>query len=181
MARWRVGAGLALLLWVTSCSTVRVVRQEAADSFALAAYITFDFYGEDQVLSDSLSQEDHRNMEVLKKEVAQQLTRRGLTRNPQAPDLLVNLGMVVKEKDQTRETTFGRDAPYYMGQRRYTWKSQEVKVGEYKEGTISLHLVDRSKNELVWQGEVEAILPKKQTSAEERIKEGVDALFKKIK
>jgi hypothetical protein len=176
-----MGAGLALLLWVASCSTVRVIRQEAADSFALGAYRTFDFYAEDQVLADSLSQEDYRNMEVLKEEVAQQLANRGLTKNPQSPDLLVNLGMVVKEKDQTRETTFGRDAPYYMGQRRYTWKSQEVKVGEYKEGTISLHLVDRSQNELVWQGEVEAILPKKSTTVEERIKEGVDVLFKKIK
>ena len=174
-------AWLIVLFLLAGCQSVRVVKQEAAENFALQAYKTFDFYSEDREPKDTLSQGYRQDIAFLKKEVEQQLTARGLLRNAQAPDLLVNLGIVVVEKDQTRETTFGRDAPFYMGQRRYSWKSQEVKVGEYKEGTISLHLVDRSKNELVWQGEAETVIPKKVTASQDHIRGGVKALFKKIK
>lgn len=172
---------LGLLFLGVACQSVRVVKQEAAEQFSLASYKTFDFYPEDNGAKDTLSQESILDMKILKKEVEQHLTARGLVKSPQEPDVWVNLGMVIVEKDQTRETIFGRDAPYYLGQRRYSWKSQEVKVGQYKEGTISLHLVDRRNNELGWQGEAETVIPKKPASSEERIKEGVAALFKRIK
>ena len=32
---------------------------------------------------------------------------------------------------------------------RYTWRSREVEVGRYREGTVSVHLVDSDRNELV--------------------------------
>jgi hypothetical protein len=61
--------------------------------------------------------------------------------------------IVVKEQVQTRQTDFRTDGlPRYMGQRRYSWKSEEIVVGKYREGTLMIDLVDAVNNKMVWQG-----------------------------
>lgn len=82
------------------------------------------------------------------------------------PDLLVNIGAVVKEKTQTRQTTI-REAPLYTGQRRYHWQSQEVPVNTYQEGTINLHVVDAQRNALLWDVAVSSVLNQRQVTPAE--------------
>ncbi|MBA9077387.1 DUF4136 domain-containing protein [Rufibacter quisquiliarum] len=176
MARywWKV-MWLCVVLLI-SCNAVRVSNKEAADDFRLASYKTFDFQSDATAETAAFEQE----FGLLRNEVAKQLQKRGLRQSSGQPDLLVNIGAMISEKTQTRETRFGQDGPYYTGQRRYTWKSQEVPVGTYQEGTVSVHLVDRVKNELVWRADAAAVIPNKKEKLEERIREGVEEMFKEI-
>jgi hypothetical protein len=98
------------------------------------------------------------------------------------PDLHVNIGIVVAEKVQTRETNLATpgDRAAYMGQRNYHWESQEVEVGRYREGTVIVHLVDQAKSKLVWQGAAESVLPEKQKNVPAVIEEAMKKLFEKV-
>jgi hypothetical protein len=172
------------LLWLMGllllgCTVVRVKNTEAAAGFALTQYKTFGFY-EGSAQRDTLAPSYHHQVALLKNAIQQQLTAKGLTPSAADPDLLVNIGVVTKEKVQTRQTDFRTDAPRYIGQRRYSWRSEEVEVGRYKEGTVSVHLVDRQSNALVWKGAVEAILPRQQARLQKTIDAGVGKLFESL-
>jgi hypothetical protein len=169
-------------LWAAvllACSPVRVLRTEPAEAFMLSNYRTFDFYAV-ETEGDALSPDYERGVALLKNAVARQLEARGLTRKSDDPDLRVNLGIVVNQKVQTRQTNLQTDPPNYIGQRRYTWKSREVEVGRYRQGTVSVHLVDPRKNELVWQGVAEGVVPEKEAKLEKTIDQGAEALLGKI-
>ena len=168
-----------LVAVLLACSPVRVRRTEPAEGFALANYRTFDFYAV-ETEGDALSPDYTRGVALLKDAVARQLQARGLTQQGNDPDLRVNLGIVVNQKVQTRQTNLQTDPPNYIGQRRYTWKSREVEVGRYRQGTVSVHLVDARKNELVWQGVAEGVVPEKEVKLEKTIAEGAEALFNRL-
>lgn len=168
-----------LLAGMVSCSPVRVLETEADQGFQLSNYQTFDFY-EVEASGNALAPYALQ-LDYLKQEIADQLQQRGLTRSSTNPDLKVNLGIVVAEKVQTRQTNILTDPPYYIGQRRYTWRTREVEAGRYKQGTLSLHLVNNAENELVWQGAAEGVLPDDNTAkVQKRISEGVQKLVEKI-
>jgi Domain of unknown function (DUF4136) len=167
--------GLLLL----GCTVVRVKNTEAAAGFALTNYKTFGFY-EVSARGDTVAPSYVHQVELLKNAIRQQLTAKGLTLSPSDPDLLVNIGVVTREKVQTRQTDFRTDAPRYIGQRRYSWRSEEVEVGRYKEGTVSVHLVDRQNNALVWKGAAEAILPRREARLQKTIDAGVSKLFQSL-
>ncbi|MDQ3291695.1 MAG: DUF4136 domain-containing protein, partial [Bacteroidota bacterium] len=160
-------------------SSTRVTNVEAADNFALTNYKTFNFY-EITTNGEPVDPQYNDRINILKTALQQQLSSKGLTLSPTNSDLLVNIGIVTTEKVQTRQTNFRTDAPRYIGQYRYSWKSQEVEVGRYREGTVSVHLVDPTKNELVWQGVMEGIIPKKNTALQREVNAGVTELFSKI-
>ncbi|WP_347156507.1 DUF4136 domain-containing protein [Pontibacter chitinilyticus] len=167
---------LVLLLLLAGCSPKIAVTAEPATNFNLSDYHTFAFY--DVQASGSGLEPNYRSKVVLlQEEIARQLQAKGLQQATNNPDLLVNIGVVVNQQVQTRETDFRTDAPLYIGQRHYTWKSEEVPVGRYKTGTVSIDLVDSNQNELVWRGTAEGILPHKESKLRERIQEGMQQLI----
>jgi hypothetical protein len=88
--------------------------------------------------------------------------------------------MVVREQLETRQTNFQQDAPRYMGQRRYSWKSEEVETGRYNEGTISVHLVDGKENKMIWKGVVESVVPRREEKIQQAIRESIQKLFTRL-
>ncbi|MGV3586162.1 MAG: DUF4136 domain-containing protein [Adhaeribacter sp.] len=168
------------LLWLVACTApVRILNTDSMPGFALTNYKTFNFY---EVTTESENNDaDYTNrVNILKQSIQQELARKGLSLNPTNPDLLVNIGVVTREKVQTRQTDFRTDAPRYIGQRRYSWKSQEVEVDRYREGTVTVHLVDAEKNLLVWKGAAQAIVPKKEKKLQKTVEAGVAKLFAKL-
>lgn len=168
------------LIWLVACTpAVRVLNTDSTPGFALINYKTFNFY---EVTNESESTDaDFTNrVNILKQGIQQELARKGLTLSQDNPDLLVNIGVVTREKVQTRQTDFRTDAPRYIGQRRYSWKSQEVEVGRYREGTVTVHLVDREKNAMVWKGAAQAIIPKKEERLQKTVEAGVAKLFAQL-
>jgi hypothetical protein len=166
-------------LFLLGCTSVRVKDTEAAAGFALNKYRTFGFY-EISANGEAVNPAYNHQVELLKSTIRQQLTAKGLTFSPADPDLLVNIGVVTREKVQTRQTDFRTDAPKYIGQRRYSWRSEEVEVGRYKEGTVSVHLVDRESNALVWKGAMEAIIPRREARLQKTIDAGMARLFQSL-
>jgi hypothetical protein len=166
---------------IAACSSYRIVRNQTDEAATWSTYQTFAFV-------DTTRQEQEspiayrRAMEQARQSVTAELQNRGyrplLDRSAASPDLLVNIGAVVNEKTQTRETTI-YEAPRYIGQRRYSWRSQEVPVGTYQEGTINVHVVDSQRNSLVWDAAVSGVLSKKGVTPEQ-IDEAVAKLFEKF-
>lgn len=167
------------LLLVFSCTSARVTKVDAADNFNLANYKTFNFY-EITANGEPVDPQYANRIDILKSAIQQQLTGKGLTLAQSNPDLVVNIGIVTTEKVQTRQTDFRTDAPRYIGQRRYSWKSREVEVGRYQAGTVSVELVDPAKNEMVWQGVMEGVIPKKDKALQREANAGVTELFSKL-
>ncbi|WP_439881986.1 DUF4136 domain-containing protein [Pontibacter sp. MBLB2868] len=166
-----------LVLLCAACSPVIHTSSESVDNFKLSDYKTFAFY-ETDASRTGIGYSTQLN--YIENEIARQLEQRGLSRTSTDPDLLVNLGIVVKDTTQTRETNILTDPPFYIGQRRYTWKSHEVVVRRYKEGTISVDLVANDKNELVWQGVAEGAMEEKTEKVQEQIRKGMEKLFSEL-
>jgi hypothetical protein len=166
---------LVFLLLFSSCSTVSVLSLQEAEDFELDTYQTFNFYDvspEEEILSERYRQ----SMDYLKESIAQQLYEKGLVKVNEDADLKVNIGIVVDEQVQTRQTDI-REAPIYIGQRRYRWESKEVEVGRYQEGTVTVDLVDNQRNRLVWQGTVEGVIPENQRKLNQQIDQATEKLF----
>lgn len=164
-----------------ACSSVNIKGVSKEDDFAIAKYKTFSFF---EVITEgnAIGPNAEANLKLLKEAIAKEMSAKGLTLMGDNPDLLVNIGIVVAEQVQTRETSFTQpgDRTYYMNQRNYSWQSQEVEVGKYREGTVIVHLVDRVQNKLVWQGSAESVLPEKQKNVPAVIEEAMKKLFEKI-
>jgi hypothetical protein len=96
-----------------------------------------------------------------------------------APDLLLNIGVVITPVERTRETGL-RDAPLYGGQRNYHWEREEVVFYKYAEGAVTLDLVDVEKNELIWQVVSKDALEKKREKNKKKIEKAVKKIFKKF-
>ena len=143
-----------------------------------AQYQTYNFLEFDsQVLVDIERRPE--NIDHLKAAISRELEARGLTQSDN-PDLHVNIGVVVKEEVQTRETNVREDMRY-LGQRNYTWQVQEVPVGTYNEGTVTIDLVDAAKSELVWEGAASAVILKNNDKMKKRIDSGIKKAFKKFR
>ena len=170
---------LLLLLSLAGCSGARVLNAEKAEGITLGAYKTFDFF-QVEASGDTVSTRFREQITKLEDAIALEMQKKGYLLSKTDPDLLINIGLVVDEQTQTRRTDFLTDAPRYIGQRRYSWKSEEVEVGKYRQGTVTVDLVDRIKNTLVWKGTVQDVIPKKESAIDAAIKNGISKLFKKL-
>ncbi|MDO9554435.1 DUF4136 domain-containing protein [Rhodonellum sp.] len=164
-----------------SCATAAKITVLPTDKlgFDLDAYQTFGFYGLD--VKGDTSNQFQRNVHLLKTAIIQQMENRGLRESPD-PELKINIGIRVEEKIQTRQTGLMTDPGTfnYIGQRRYTWKTEIVEVGRYKKGSIRLDFVDAKQNQVVWMGISEKIIPNKEKKIPSEILKIVDAFFTKI-
>ena len=174
---------ILFLAWIMlgACSTVKISGVDKSGDFLLSKYSSFNFV-DVVVQGDAVSPNSETNLTLLKEAITKQLVQRGLSKTSDNADLMVNIGVVVTEEVQTRETNFANpaDRTVYMGQRNYSWKSQEVAVGTYRQGSVTVDLVDRASNTLVWKGTAESVLPKNQKNIAALIEEGMDKLFSKL-
>lgn len=170
---------LVFFLWMGtmfSCSTSRIIKSEMTNGADISKYKTFNFY-QFEASGDTVSEKYQQRVGLLKTAIANELVKKGYHQVSENPDLLVNIGISVKEQIQTRQTDFRTDAPRYIGQRRYTWKSQEIEVGRYRLGTADIHLIDAKKGIMVWRKIEEGIIPDKDKKLDEKVKEGMKKLF----
>jgi PBP1b-binding outer membrane lipoprotein LpoB len=173
---------ILLSLILIGCSGVTIKNVQKADTFTLSKYKTFGFFNVDAT-GDGLGKNYTANLESLKKAISKQFEAKGLSLAPDNPDIMVNIGIVVSQEVQTRETSFSdpADRTAYMGQRNYSWHSQEVVVGKYKQGSVTLDLVDRESGKLVWQGTATSVVPENQKNVPALIEEGMTKLFLELK
>lgn len=157
-----------------SCSPVHVVSTRQVPGTQYRAYQTFDFM-EISVKEDSLIAVNSEAIELIKDAISHEMENLGY-RHAENPDLWVNIGIVVEQKVQTRETSF-REAPIYIGQRNYHWESEEVVVDKYASGTVTVDIIDTRENERVWEGVVAGTLTDNPAKMKKRIGEAMELLF----
>ena len=155
-----------------------LVSYDVAKGLDLSQYKTFQLYKLD-VNHTPLFEPRKEGLELLTSTISKKMEERGFTSVEEDADIILNVGVTIAQETQTRETDI-RDAPMYIGQRRYSWRAEEIVVGTYNEGTVVLDMVDGKKNEMIWQGVVKGVLVKKQSKNEKKIRKGVDKLFKKF-
>lgn len=164
-----------------ACSSVKILGVEKSDGFSISKYKTFSFYEVNRG-GDALGPNQEANLKLIKEAIVKQMGIKGISMSGDNPDLLVNIGIVVSSQVQTVETSLSNpaDRTYYMGQRTYSWQAGEKVVGTYRQGTVTVHLVDASANKLVWQGSADSVLPEKQKNVPALIEEGMLKLFKEV-
>ncbi|MCU0357450.1 MAG: DUF4136 domain-containing protein [Cyclobacteriaceae bacterium] len=175
------------IIWFLSvgCSSVKITDVQKTDNFSVRNYKTFDFLSV-EAGGDAISPLDgptyKANVAHVKASIARYLEAQGLQQASSHPSLVINIGVVVNEEVQTRQTSFANpaDRTVYMGQRNYHWNSQEVEVGKYRNGTLTVHLVDPAKNELMWKGSAESVLPNKPKEVPKLIESAVQKLFSRL-
>ncbi|QDH80489.1 DUF4136 domain-containing protein [Echinicola soli] len=181
MIRTKIYAFAALLSVLAvsyACTAGKVIDTNQAENFKLENYKSFDFYKTDLEI-DKMPEYTQR-VDWIKEAIKENLESRGVNQETENPEMLVNIGVFIEEKVQTRETDLISDPPMYIGQRNYHWEVQEIPVGTYNEGTFTLDFVDRATNEMVWQGVGKSIITKKDEAAKKDIKNATQKLFTKI-
>jgi hypothetical protein len=138
-------------------------------------YATFDFV-EFNVELMTEYETNPENVEYLKAAISNELSDHGLSQSAN-PDLAINIGVVVEEEVQTRESDITEMR--YLGQRQYHWEREEVVVGVYKVGTVSVELVDTKSNKVVWEGS-DANVIRNQKGVQKKIDKGVARIFRKF-
>lgn len=167
---------LLATVFLFSCSSIKVANVTTAPGTDFRQYKTFGFY-ELEASGDTVSIHFAERVGYLKDAVTVEMTQRGFTASAR-PDLLINIGIVVKEEIQTRKTDWQTDGRYtYVGQRNYKWESREIEVGRYRRGAVTLHMVDAAKNTLLWQGTVKGIMPDAEKNLPKAVAAGMKELF----
>lgn len=171
---------LCFALLVTGCSPAyKLLKVKKEATFKLADYPTYGFY-DIEATGDTVSENFEKNVGIIKDAIAKNLQARGLD-EARDPNLKINIALNVQEQLQTRQTDFRTDGlPRYMGQRRYSWKSEEVVTGKYREGTIVIDLVDAANNRMVWQGGASGIIPEKTKNFTEHVNGAIAEVIAKI-
>jgi hypothetical protein len=170
---------ILLLLGIFSCGGSRViVENDQYKDFNLTDYKTFDFFEIDAQNSESPNFKE--NISYLEETISKGLAARGLIQSSNNPDLKINLGITIEDKIQTRTTSLATDPFMYSGQRSYTWQSKEVPVNTYRQGSLTVHLVDRSSNKAVWVGTIDQVLPNKAKNNPDAIESAVAEIFKEL-
>jgi hypothetical protein len=166
-----------LSLVFKGCTPVRVVSSNLKPGTTIKSYQTYN-YMDISFKNEAFTELNSEGIQILKTAIDQQMQERGFTKT-QNPDLWLNIGIVIEDKVQTRQTNI-RDAPLYIGQRNYSWRSKEVEVNRYKLGTVTLDLVDQQKNEQIWEGVVQGTISNKSEKMKKRVNKGIDKLFNQL-
>lgn len=164
------------LLW--GCSASKLVTYEVDENADFSQYKTYAFPG------IKLEQEDlfrKNRLDMIITAIDNEMSSRGYIKKDDNADLLLNVGIVVEERVQTRTTDI-RERPVYMGQRNYHWEAEEVEVGRYNVGTITMDVVDVETNQMIWYGVVERVVTEIQEDekAKARIDDVVNTMFEKF-
>lgn len=170
-----------LLTVVAACqSQAPTIRSEAAPGVDFVAYKSFDF-----MTPLSTDQNGYSTLTTghLKDAVKRELVLRGYTQTAEKPDILVNFSV------STRESVSSGSSPR-VGVSYGGWSGGGHGMGigmstgggveSHTEGTLTIDLVDRAANRLVWTGSAEGRLPRDAASRRQAIIDSaVRAIFAK--
>ncbi|WP_445736411.1 DUF4136 domain-containing protein [Mariniflexile sp.] len=178
---------LALLLAVTSCSSVKVAADYDKNA-NFGTYKTFAFFktGIDKA---EISDLDKRR---ILRAIEAELLAKGFTKS-ENPDLLISLFTKSQQRVDVYNNSWGYGGWGWGGWGGYYglgwgwggygpgwgWGWNQPSVSTTTEGTLYIDLIDANKKELVWQGMGTGYLSKNMEKKDERIKEFVSQIMAK--
>lgn len=161
-----------VVLILAGCATGPTIRSHVDPTADLSRYRTFGFFSRGQAYESFVSR-------YIQAAVVDEMLARGYVRSD-TPDLLINFHVQTQDKVQVTQTP----TAYYGWRRGYGWaapySSYETDVRQYKEGTLNIDIVDRTRNQLVWEGvAVGRIQSKSMEDPQPAIKTVVAQVFQK--
>lgn len=142
-----------LFLLASGCASGPEIRVDMDSRANIKAYRTFGFFP--SVSTDGPGYSSLLSTR-LKSATAAQLEKNGYKYSANEPDLLVNFYLRIVNKQELRSTGgyYGYRQGYYG-----TWTGYPyVETVNYKQGTLSVDLVDAKQKQLVWQGVAEGVV-----------------------
>jgi len=165
---------LALLLVITSCSTVKVAADYDKE-VNFKNYKTFAFFktGIDKA---EISDLDKRR---ILKAIEAELLAKGFTKS-ENPDLLISLFTKANQRVDVYNNSWGMGAWGWGGYGPgWGWGWNQPSISTSTQGVLYIDLIDANKKELVWQGMGTGYLSKNMEKKDERIKEFVAEIMMK--
>ena len=166
------------MLTMAGCESSPKIRTDYDHSADFSQYSTYDFYdpmGIEEAQYQSLFSKYFRDS------IGREMEMRGYKRAAE-PDVLINV--TARVDDKIRVTSSPSTGMYYgHGYRSshygfYHGYSTQTDVRQYKEGTVTIDLVDARRQELVWTAtSVGTVTDKKLKNLYESINKGVAAVF----
>lgn len=156
-------AVLASLAYLGACASGPTIRADSDPSVNLSSYKTFGFF--DKVSTDNSAYTTLVSTR-LKDATRRELEKRGYQYSTDNPQLLANFGLNIQDKQEIRSTPTASVGYGYYGYRAGmygVWGGypQDIDTINYKEGTLTIDLVEASKKQLVWQGTAQGRINKK--------------------
>lgn len=150
-----VAAGTALL---AACASGPDIRRDVNPSAKFGTYKTFGFFSElatdkagyESLFTSRMKQATRREMEM-----------KGYVYSQENPDLLLNFFANLEDRQEIRSTPvsmgyYGYRDPFFYGM-----STPDVQTINYKQGTVTIDLVDREGRFLAWSATVEGRVDKK--------------------
>lgn len=165
---------LAILLVVTSCTSVRV----ATDYDRKADFNTYKTFAFFKTGIDKAEISDLDKRRILRA-IESELLAKGFTKSDK-PDLLISLFTKSNQRVDVYNNFWGYNGWGWGGfGPGWGWGWNQPNVSTSTEGTLYIDLIDANKKELVWQGMGTGFLSRNMHKKEERIKEFVSEIMKK--
>ena len=168
---------LALSMLLGACASTPNTFSQADPTTDFSQYRTYGFY--DNPATNNAEYESLVT-NFLKVSVAQQLEARGMSYDPEAPDIVVNFFLNTKEKVRSRSVPtmsgyYGYRDPFYDPWPGYSY---ETRIDQYTEGTLNIDVADVAERKLVWEGSVVGrITDEFVRNLEQSLDEAVAAIF----
>lgn len=150
----RALVGLALVSILVACTTGPRVRTDTDPTADFSQYRTWGFY---QPLAMEQSGYSSYLSDQVKSAVRREMDARGYRFSAEKSDLLVNFQGVIRERTDVYDVPRS-DIQYFYSYRSRAYYAypvwyDETRVNQYTEGTLTVDLVDASRNRLVWSGD----------------------------
>ena len=170
---------LALLIMVTSCSSVRVATDFDKNA-NFSAYKTFAFF---KTGIDKAEISDLDKRRILKAIEAEMLTK-GFTKS-ENPDILISLFTKSNQRVDVYNNSWGFGGWGWGGWGPWGggfgpgwgWGWNQPNVSTSTEGVLFIDLIDANKKELIWQGTGTGFLTQNMEKKEARIQEFVSKIM----
>jgi hypothetical protein len=150
------GTALTAAVLLGACATGPEIRSDTHPQAAFPTYKTFAYFS--PLATDKAGYESVFTAR-LKQATRQAMEARGYVYSEAAPDLLVNFYANVQDKQEIRTTpAVGVSSMGYYGYRRGYYGSigmSTVETVTYREGTITVDLIESKRKILVWQSTAE--------------------------
>jgi len=172
--------GLLLAVGVAGCgSSGPSIRVDGDPAANIPAFRTFGFF--DELATDKAGYSTLLTAR-LKDATRRELEKHGYAYADTGPELLVNFNVNITDKTEIRSTPTTTVGYGYYGYRAGMYGAwggypQEIETRNYRQGTLTIDVVDASKKALVWQGVAEGRISKK---ARENPGAAVDAVVTQI-
>lgn len=178
-----VALAAASLMGLSACASGPDVRAMSDPSANFAQYQTFGFAeplgtdraGYQSIVSQQLKAATRREMEA-----------RGMRHDTVSPQLLVNFSATLDDKMRVTTTPEPIMAPGYYGYRRGFYQpwpmyTERTDVTQYKQGTLTIDVIDAARKQLVWEGTVtKSVTSKDQENVGAALDNAVTAAFAKF-